>query len=56
MQLGDDLWPHWKEGSEKPMTKDFQFIHLNLIVDSECRDQQEVYQCSEESTCVVYLD
>ena len=27
LQLGGDLLPH----SEKPMTKDFQFSHLNLI-------------------------
>ena len=28
LQLGDDLWPHLREGSEKPITKDFQFLHL----------------------------
>ena len=28
LQLGDDLWPHSQEGSEKPITKDFQFSHL----------------------------
>ena len=27
-QLGDDLLPHSQEGSEKPMTKDFQFSYL----------------------------
>ena len=31
LQLGDDMWPHSREGSEKPITKDFQFSHLNLI-------------------------
>ena len=28
LQLGDDLWPHSREGSEKPITKDFQFSHF----------------------------
>ena len=28
LQLGNDLWPHSREGSEKPITKDFQFSHL----------------------------
>ena len=27
-QLGDDLWPHSQEGSEKPIAKDFQLSHL----------------------------
>ena len=25
---GDEPWPHSREGSEKPITKDFQFSHL----------------------------
>ena len=37
---GDDLWPHLQEGSEKPITKNFQFSHFDLIV-LERRDQQE---------------
>ena len=28
LQLGDDLWPHSWEGSEKSITKDFQLSHL----------------------------
>ena len=28
LQLGDDLWPHSRESSEKPITKDFQFSQL----------------------------
>ena len=26
--VGYDLWPYSQEGSEKPITKDFQFSHL----------------------------
>ena len=28
LQLEDQLWPHSRERSEKPITKDFQFSHL----------------------------
>ena len=28
VKLGDDLWPHSREGSEKSMAEDFQFSHL----------------------------
>ena len=28
IQLEDDLWSHSQEGSEKPITKEFQFSHL----------------------------
>ena len=31
----DDLWPHSREGSEKPMTKDFQFSHLRVFIGVE---------------------
>ena len=28
--VGDDLWPHSREGSEKPITKGFPVLTLNL--------------------------
>ena len=28
LQVGDDLWPHSQEGSEKSISKGFQFSHL----------------------------
>ena len=55
LHLRDDLWPRSREGSEKPITKDFQFSHLNLIGRWERRDQQVDETLDSEFYCLKYF-